>query len=452
MRALIPPPTDPDPGPIELIGSFESTYQPAHDVDVAETTGHVRAWRDDIELLRSCGIRRLRYPVRWHRVEAEPGSFDWAATDAVLGHLRDTGMSPIVDLVHHTSYPRWLDAGFADPRFSASYLRYVEAFARRYPWVEAYTLFNEPFATLLLCGHEAIWPPYLRGLEGFLGVVTNVLPAVAEASRACRDLLPRASHVYVDTCERHSASGPRAEAFTALANDRRFFLLDLFLGHPLDLDRPFVAQVVAAGGDELLGMAPGHVDVLGLDYYAHCQWQFDEDGGGITAGPRPVPLADLIEEYWQRYRLPCLIGETNVRGQPSDRASWLKYTLEQCEVARARGIPLHGYCWFPFVDSSDWDSLLARCTGAIDPVGVYWLDDDLARRTSSMSASYRLAAAGAPSSELPAYRFQAPVRDWLSGWLPQMAHWEWVDPPASEVVEPPQSLERIELRVVEKGP
>src|SRR3712207_8610367 len=37
-----------------------------------------------------------------------------------------------------------------------------------------------------------------------------------------------------------------------------------------------------------------------------------------------------------------------------------KYTLEQCERARDGGVPVEGYCWFPFVDSCDWDSILCR--------------------------------------------------------------------------------------------
>src|SRR3954453_17838827 len=80
---------------IEFIGGFESTYQPAFDVDVAETTGHVARWRADLELLRGCGVSRLRYPVRWHRIQPDRRTFDWRATDEVLGWMRDTGMRPI---------------------------------------------------------------------------------------------------------------------------------------------------------------------------------------------------------------------------------------------------------------------------------------------------------------------------------------------------------------------
>ncbi|HEV3401476.1 MAG TPA: family 1 glycosylhydrolase [Acidimicrobiales bacterium] len=423
------------PGALEFLGGFESTYQPAHDVDVTETTGHAARWRDDLDLLRSCGVSRLRYPVRWHRIEREPGRLHWDETDRVLGYQHDAGMRPAVDLVHHTSYPRWLRSGFADRRFPGAYVRYVEAFARRYPWIEEYTLFNEPFTTFLLCGDEGVWPPHLRGLKGFLTLARNVMPAVAEASRALRELLPGARHLYVESCERASAATAAAEAFTAMANDRRFFLLDLLLGRPIALDRPFVAEVLAVGGEAVMDIEPGFVDVLGLDYYAHTQWQyFDGTGRGTTSSADPAPLSGLIEEYWQRYRLPCVLGETNIRGYPSDRASWLKYTLEQCEVARARGIPLEGYCWFPFVDSCDWDSRLVRSAGHVDPVGVYWLDERLDRHPSSMSDSYRRAAGGARSSALPAYRFQPPVDGWLRGWMPQMAHWEWVDPVQEAVV------------------
>jgi beta-glucosidase/6-phospho-beta-glucosidase/beta-galactosidase len=127
---------------IEFIGGFESTYLPAHDADVLETTGHTAQWRQDLFLLRACGVSRLRYPVRWHRIESTPGRYDWSGTDEVLGFLRDHGFRPIVDLVHHTSYPRWLEGGFADPRFGPAYRRYAEAFAQRYPWIEEYTLFN----------------------------------------------------------------------------------------------------------------------------------------------------------------------------------------------------------------------------------------------------------------------------------------------------------------------
>ena len=418
---------------IEQIGAFESTYMPRHDVDVTETTRHDVRWREDLRLLGECGVRRLRYPVRWHRVERTRGVLDWSSTDEVLGHLLGEGFAPILDLCHHTSYPRWIES-FADRAFGPAYLRFVAAFAERYPEVGEYTLFNEPFTTFLLCGQEGVWPPYHRGLRGMLDLARNVLPAVAEASRVLREVRPGARHVHFEACERHTAAGRPGEAMAAWANDRRFFFTDLFLGRVgTGGDRPFVADVLRSGGEDLLGMSPGHVDVLGLDYYAHNQWHWSGPHRGTPVSPAPVALADVIVEYAGRYGLPCVLGETNIRGFASDRATWFKYTLEQCERAREAGVVLDGFCWFPFIDSCDWDSLLAHCKGNVDPVGVYWLDPDadLARRPSEMSESYARAARGAPSSALPAYALRPPVSSWLEGYLPQMDHWDWRPPPGA---------------------
>jgi beta-glucosidase/6-phospho-beta-glucosidase/beta-galactosidase len=401
--------------------------------------------------MRASGMRRVRYPVRWHRIEAQPGFYDWSTSDAALDALRDAGLAPIVDLVHHTSYPRWLSGGFADPRFGDAYLRFCHAFADRYPWVGEYTLFNEPFATLFLAGHEAIWPPYGRGVENFVALVRNVVPAVLEASRRLRERLPDARHVYVDTCEGHAASDPSGAAYARMANDRRFFVLDLLLGRAGDRERPFLADVVAAGGEDLLELEPGHLDVLGLDYYAHSEWSFrcrEGEVEGRTPSECPVGLAALVGEYAERYpELPLILSETNIRGTPSDRATWLKHTLEQCERARAAGARLEAYCWFPFIDSLDWNSLLARADGCIDPVGVFWLDAELERRPSSMSRAFTRAAHGASSADLPAYRFSPPVARWVSGLLPFMSRYDWGASPAEEADMDAERIVRATNRV-----
>lgn len=437
---------------IPFVGAFESTYQPAFDSDVAETTGHTARVAEDVDLLVASGVAETRYPVRWHRVERTPGEFDWRETDRMLGLLRERGVRTIADLVHHTSYPAWIEGGFADPRFGAAFLRYVEAFARRYPWIDGYTLFNEPFTTFLLSGELGIWPPHLSGLEGFLALARNVLPSLTAASRLCGELIPDARHVYVEVCERSTGTPGEGAEYAEYVNDRRFFLTDLFLGRTPARERPFVTAVVAAGGADLLDVEPGRADVLGLDYYAHNQWHWHATERGTTCPPEPPPFAALIVEYWERYGLPCMVGETNIRGFPSDRATWLKYTLEQCELARAAGVPLVGYCWFPFVDSCDWDSILCRCASSVDPVGVYSLDRGLRRIPTSMSAAYALAARGAPAADLPAYELRRPVSTWLAGWLPQTAHWTWEPAPAGELGAPGEEEDyEIELKVVERG-
>ena len=413
-----------------FIGGFESTFLPARDVDLIEATGHERHRAGDLDHLMSAGVRHLRYPLRWHRIEESPGAYQWDETDRVLGDLADRGAVPIVDLVHHTSYPSWLQDGFRDRRFADAFVVFAAAVANRYPQLQAYTLFNEPFATLFLAGHEALWPPYERGAEGFVRLATSVLPALSTAAQCWAELLPDAHHVWVDTAEHHSGTGVQAE-YVEFANDRRHSCLDLFLGHDLDPQRPFLRALIEAGGESLLSLPPGRVDVLGLDYYCHSEWYYDADG---ARSPSPVPagLAAVAQQYWSRYGLPMMLSETNLRGLPTDRATWLRYTLEQYESALAQGIPLHGYCWFPQVDSCDWDSLLARGAGRLDPVGVLEVDADRERRRTLFTDVWERAAVGAPVAELPAYRLQAPCDEQLAAVVAGLPHWPWQDPPAAE--------------------
>ncbi|HEX8498163.1 MAG TPA: family 1 glycosylhydrolase, partial [Actinomycetales bacterium] len=418
-----------------LVAGFESTYLPAYGVDSLDVTDHARLWRQDLDDVRAAGVRHLRYPLRWQQIEREPGRFDWSHTDQVLNHLRDNGFVPIVDLVHHTTYPDWLQDGFRGPDFGPAMERYAEAVAVRYPWLPAYTLFNEPFATLFLAGHEGLWPPYDRGMPGFVRLLSSVLPALSASARCWRELLPDAHHVWVDTAEHHAGTGAQAD-YVRLANDRRHVALDLAIGHDLDPGtRPFLRQLVEAGGEHLLSLQPLQVDVLGLDYYCHSEWLYDDDGAHAPS-PEPIGFAEVAQQYADRYGLPMMMSETNVRGLPTDQVTWLRYALEEYELAVERGLPMHGLCWFPQVDSADWDSLLARCAGRFDPVGVRALRQDGTRVRTELTAAWEAVAAGATSADLPAYRLQSPCDSQLASVVERLAHWPWQDPAGSQVVAP----------------
>lgn len=414
-----------------FLAAFESTYLPGHGVDVAETTGHARRWAQDLDAVVASGVRRLRYPLRWHRIEPSPGVFDFSHADEVLDHLRARGLDPVLDLLHHTSYPEWLDDGFRDRRFGAAYLRYAVAVAERYPWLRAYTLLNEPFATLFLAGHEALWPPYDHGVEGFVRLLRTVLPPMSEAAAAWRELLPHAQHVWVDTCEHHQGTAGPPARHAETADDRRHVVLDLALGRHLDPDRPFLARLLAAGGEDLMDLRPQQVDVLGLDYYSHSEWWYDEQGGHAPS-PYPLGFAAVAGQYGRRYGLPLVLAETNVRGRPSDRVTWLRYMLDQYREAVAAGVPLEGFCWFPTVDSCDWDSLLARPGGRPDPVGVLGLGPDGERVRTCFTTAWEAAVAGAGPEDLPAYRFQPPCDRELAGFVAGLDRWPWQDPPVED--------------------
>ena len=281
--------------PIPFIGGFESTYQPVHDRDVIETTEHDRRWRADSpcsrraasasSVTRSAGIASRR----------KRACFDWAHTDDVLGELHDLGIDVIVDLFHHTSYPAWLGR-FADPAFPAAFLRFVERFAARYPWVASYTVCNEPFTTLLLCGQFGVWPPHGRGLRSFVRLASTVVPAVER-----RQPRPHRPAARGRTRARGGLRAPQLGRRGRRAHGGPRQRPPVPDARPAGraTDRPGAA-VRRAGGPPPAAtssspLEPGHVDVLGLDYYAHNQWHWfgararHHHRPGAAAARRPHP-------------------------------------------------------------------------------------------------------------------------------------------------------------------
>lgn len=414
------------------LSGFESTYIPHARVDALALTGHTEFFRHDLRLARQAGVRTLRYPAPWHTVEAIRGRYDWTWMDEAMGMLRELDIEPVVDLVHHTSFPDWLGGGFANPALSEAETEFAAAFAERYAWVKQYTVFNEPFLTTFMCGHQGVWPPYGRDARTFVSMLLNVGRTICRVSEMLVRRVPDVRLVHVETCEHHSARDPESEKFARFLNERRFVMHDLLLGrvgHGHALYDYLAGHGMTDQDVRWFAEHPARIDVLGLDYYSHSEHQFHTHGSVVPSGS-PRGFAAVARDYSDRYGLPVMLTETNIRGFAFDRVSWLKYMVEQCEHLVGDGVDFRGFCWFPFIDSTDWDSLLRQARGHVDPVGIYWLDTERRYRYPSLLSKYfgQLARGEIRAADLPAYRFQPPVDAQLAGFMPQMAHWEWRDP------------------------
>jgi beta-glucosidase/6-phospho-beta-glucosidase/beta-galactosidase len=425
---------------MKFITGFEGTYIFPCDADVLETTEHTTRYAHDLALLRNDGVEAFRCCIPWHRIEQAEGAYDWAWTDAYLAEVKALGLDPIVDPLHHTSFPAWLEGGFADPRFQASYLAFLKAFADRYPWVRRYTIVNEPLVTAWFCGHCAVWQPRLSGHGNFVPMIVTVCRTISEAALMLGAQVDGFEFVHVDSCERHLALDEESLAHAWFENERRFLVLDLILGR-VDEDHPLYGYLIEHGADPAalawLEANPVRIDVLGLDYYSHSElaWR----SGQERAGAHPVQgFALTALEYARRYPLPIMLTETNLRGAVTDRISWLKYMVGECErLAEALdelGLPFLGFCWYPFIDSTDWSSLVREANRAIDPQGVYSLDPAFERQGTELSRIFAALATGAAASaDLPAYPFsdEALNERWVRNFLPHM-NWTWVDEDLAE--------------------
>lgn len=362
------------------LGGFESTQIFGTGVDVLGTTRHIEFWEEDLGRLHAAGIDSLRYPIPWHRIEKEQGRFDWSCVDGPMEFMQANGMRPILDPLHHTSFPEWLTDGFLHPEFPSLYCRFLDGISRRYPFATAYTIFNEPLATTLFCSYTGMWYPHLASDESFVRMLLQVGRAICQGC----DILRRnvsAEFVHVDTAEHHQARDERAVEWVEFANARRFLVTDLILGRVTAGHALYgYLRSHGASADDLRWFEdhPASCDVLGLDYYIHSEmdwvWSAEENRPDIAARVnRPLGFAAIARDYVARYRRPIMLSETNLVGTVQERISWLGFMERECEELTLSGVDFRGFCWFPSIDTTDWAAGCTRVTGKLDPQGIWSL-------------------------------------------------------------------------------
>ena len=94
--------------------------------DIYDTTAHRQRYAADLGLLVQDGVRIVRVCIPYHLIDR--GGYDWTWTDAYMNCIRALGLTPIVDPVHHASFPPWCIGGFSHPEFQDRYLAFMEAF------------------------------------------------------------------------------------------------------------------------------------------------------------------------------------------------------------------------------------------------------------------------------------------------------------------------------------
>ncbi len=364
--------------------TFVPQSKPGHrPLDEYQLMGHYEHWREDLALARQLGVRSLRWGVPWYRVEPQPGEFDWRWTDEVLPYMvEELGITPMLDLMHY-GCPFWLKREFVNKDYVRAVASYAAAFARRYKGlVKWYTPLNEPLVNALMCGKRGLWPPYLRGDQGYIRVMLQLVRGITATVEAIKEIDPQSIMVHVEATGLSRAIRQDLEVLAVEEQRRGYLAYDLLTGQ-VTPDHPLYSWLLrsAAPPDTLAEIArrPLTLDVLGLNFYPQWSTQHlyvdakgrlayrahEEDGAGFAA---------LINDYYERYRAPVIITETSAFGSEELRARWLQTSVEAVKYLRSQRVPVVGYTWFPMFTMIDW-----RYRHAQSPLEQYRLELGLFR-------------------------------------------------------------------------
>ena len=398
--------------PLEAWAGVECTVNRVGDVyhDQSVRSGHHDRLAD-LDLIASLGVTRLRYPVLWERVApGELADADWAWTDARLARLRELNLPPIATLVHHGSGPSY--TSLVDPAFPDHLARYARAVAERYPWLDAYTVINEPLTTARFSGLYGLWYPHRKNERTFLRCLLNECKATVLGMRAIRAVNPAARLIQTEDLG-YTHATPLLAYQAKYENARRWLGMDLLCGR-VDRKHALWKRIMAAGiaeGDVLwFRDNPQPPDVMGFNYYITSERFLDEDrarwpawshGGNrrhryadvhsVLVGKR-AGVQQLLTEAYQRFGIPLAITEAHMGGTREEQLRWVVEIYDGVAAARDAGVPVLAMTAWSVFGAYDWHCLVTRCENVYEP-GLFDVRSPLPRPTA-LAAAWRAIARG----------------------------------------------------------
>lgn len=345
-------------------------------VDQMESCGHYRHWRTDFDCVEEIGIRFLRYGPPLHTSYVGPGRYDWRFADETFADLRRRDIVPIVDLCHF-GVPDWI-GNFQNPDFPRLFAEYAGAFAERFPWVQIYTPVNEMFICAVFSAKYGWWNEQLTTDRAFVTALKHIVKANVMAMIEILKRRPDAIFVQSESSEYFHADSPAAIHAAELRNQWRFLSLDLNYGVRVNSDMYEYLLENGMTRDEynwfLTHRLKQHC-ILGNDYYVTNEHRVFADGHTEASG-EVFGYSEITRQYYERYGLPIMHTETNMREGPTGQEAVQWLWKEWANVLRIRnvGIPTVGFTWYSLTDQTDWDVALREVNNRVHPVGLFDLD------------------------------------------------------------------------------
>jgi beta-glucosidase/6-phospho-beta-glucosidase/beta-galactosidase len=349
--------------------------------------GHDARWREDFALVKDLGLTFLRYGPPLHRALLGPGRHDWDFADQAFAELKRLDLVPIVDLCHF-GVPDWV-GDFQNPDFPQLFADYAAAFARRYAWVQLYTPVNEMYICALFSARYGWWNEQLTTDRGFVTALKHIVKANVLAMRAILAARPDAIFIQSESSEYFHADSPRAIGPAEIRNAERFLSLDLNYGHRVGSDMYEYLMDNGMTREEYHFFLDNRLRrhcIMGNDYYWTNEHLVAPDGHTRASG-EIFGYAVITNQYHQRYRLPVMHTETNLREGPNGDEAEFWLWKQWANVLRVRndGVPVVGFTWYSLTDQIDWGTALRERNGKVDPLGLY----DLDRRPRRVGEAYR---------------------------------------------------------------
>ena len=307
-----------------------------------------------------------------HRTFLGPGKYDWEFADLTFADLKRRDITPIVDLCHF-GVPDWI-GNFQNPDFPQLFANYAARLRR------ALSL-----GAALHAGQRDV---HLRGLLRQIWLVERAddgRPRLRHRAQAHRQG-QRAGDARDPEAARPTRSSSSSESLGIFPRRQpgrdppgrscsiraASCRLDLNYGRRVDSEmyeyllgqRHDHARNITSSSTTASSSTASWATIITAPTSIACS-----PTGTPTASGEVFGYTEITRQYYNRYRLPVMHTETNLRRRAESarrRCHWL--WKEWANVLRLRnvGIPTVGFTWYSLTDQVDWDTALREQNGNVN--------------------------------------------------------------------------------------
>jgi beta-glucosidase len=382
---------------------------------------HYHLYKQDIQLLKSLGVKAYRFSVAWPRVVPDgsgpANQRGLAFYDRLVDELLSNGIQPFATL-YHWDLPQALETrrgGWESSETSKAFAEYAGVVAKRlsdrvshFFTVNEFVCFTDqgygsgikapgrklPESTVNQVRHHAVLGHGLAVQAIRAAAKPGTKVGLAENARICVPVIESAPHI--------------AAASKAIRALNAPFLTAIMEGKYTD------AYLLAAGrnaprftADEMRAIA-SPLDFVGLNIYTPTYIRAADSATGFAELPQPASYPRMASDwltigpeiaYWAPRHLGEIWGVKDVyiteNGSSStdrmtadgqvydtDRLMYLRNHLVNAHRATAEGWPLRGYFLWSLMDNFEW------ADGYTKRFGIYYVDFKTQKRTPKLTAEY----------------------------------------------------------------
>ncbi len=305
-------------------------------LDLINSSGHEMLAAKDYQLLAEHSITTVRDGLRWHLIEAVPGSYDWSSFLPML-HAAQLSKTEVIWDLCHFGWPEHYDIW--QPEFVDNFARFAAAVATKVKEEGIACPFYTPINAISFWSWAGGDMAHIQPMASQKSkrLKFQLVKASIAAIEAIRAVDPGARFVQPEPIVHINApqGKPEREEEAELLRLAQFEVWDMLSGqlHPE------------------LGGNPSYLDIIGVNYRPGNQW-FHQGDPIDMSDSHYRPLNTMLKEVYLRYRRPLLIAETGA--EHDFRVPWLRYVFEQTVLAMQADVNVEGICLYPVADFRSW--------------------------------------------------------------------------------------------------